>query len=310
MSYASARSDLVTLLSRTVRGTITAAELSSALLAIFDAYQAEQVIAADIEDVTGLQAALDALTAADGTKANAADSALTGTTDITQAVKLGGVISPTQLSANTDDWAPTGFATATVIRVSTDASRNLTGIAAGAARLIKVLANIGSNNLVLKHDATSTAANRFLLPGSTDFVLRPNMVVIVWYDSTSSRWRLFSQVNASTLLSNAAATLTAGYTATAYDLGTLTTGTTTPDPANGNLQRYINGGVHTLAAPTASGDYTITIQVTNNGSAGAVTLSGFTKTSGDSLTTTNGDDFLLHIIKINGFTRVYKEALQ
>jgi hypothetical protein len=118
------------------------------------------------------------------------------------------------------------------------------------------------------------------------------------------------QWNGDAVRSNTTATLTKGYTATAHDLGTLTTGTTTPDPVNGNLQRYVNGGAHTLAAPTAAGDYTISIQITNNGSAGAITLSGFTKTSGDSLTTVNGDDFLLHLIKHNGFTRCYKEALQ
>lgn len=106
------------------------------------------------------------------------------------------------------------------------------------------------------------------------------------------------------------ANLTLGFTATSHSLGTITTGTVTPAPANGNLQHYTNGGAHTLAAPTAAGDYTITIQVTNNGSAGAVTLSGFSLTSGVALTTTNGHDFLLHIIKHNGFTRVHREALQ
>ena len=118
------------------------------------------------------------------------------------------------------------------------------------------------------------------------------------------------QWNSDAVRSNATSTLTKGYSATSYDAGTKSSGTFTPAPSDGNLQRYINGGAHTLAAPSASGDYTITIQVTNNGSAGAVTLSGFTKTSGDSLTTTNGDDFLLHLVKLNGFTRVYKEALQ
>lgn len=312
MSYASARTALETLMAQTARGTITSAALKTALLDIFDAYEAEQVSISEIADVTGLQAALDAkaddsdLTA----KANAANSALTGTTDITQAMKVSGVISPTQLAANTDNWAPTDFATASVLRLSTDASRNLTGIAAGAAGLVKVLANVGSFNLVLKHDVTSAAANRFYLPSAADLTLKPGAAVIIHYDNTSSRWRVITTFSATALLSDVSATLTAGFVATSYDAGTKSTGTLTPDPANGNLQRYINGGAHTLAAPTASGDYTITIQVTNNGSAGAVTLSGFTKTSGDSLTTTNGDDFLLHIVKINGFTRVYKEALQ
>lgn len=105
--------------------------------------------------------------------------------------------------------------------------------------------------------------------------------------------------------------LTAGYTATADDDGTKSSGTYTPDPAGGNLKRIVNGGAFTLAAPTATGDYTIIIQVTNNATAGAITASGFSKTSGTgSLTITDGDDFFLYITKINGFTSLSVEALQ
>jgi|TARA_B100000035_G_scaffold247235_1_gene215928 hypothetical protein len=104
--------------------------------------------------------------------------------------------------------------------------------------------------------------------------------------------------------------ITAGYTATADDDGTKSSGTYTPDPAGGNLKHIVNGGAFTLAAPTATGDYTLVIQMTNNASAGAVTVSGFSKQSGDSLTTTSGDDFFLFITKINGFTSLIVQALQ
>lgn len=104
--------------------------------------------------------------------------------------------------------------------------------------------------------------------------------------------------------------LTAGYTATADDDGTKSSGTYTPDPAGGNLKRIVNGGAFTLAAPTATGDYTIIIQMTNNASAGAVTFSGFSAETGDTLTTTNGDDFFLYITKINGFSAINITALQ
>lgn len=108
------------------------------------------------------------------------------------------------------------------------------------------------------------------------------------------------------------ANLTAGFTATAFNAGTKTTGTFTPDPANGNLQRYINGGAHTLAPPsTGTGNsLTMVAQMTNNGSAGALTTSGFTKVTGDSLTTTNGDDFMFHITVVNGFSHLNVVALQ
>lgn len=103
--------------------------------------------------------------------------------------------------------------------------------------------------------------------------------------------------------------LAAGFTATAVNDGTKASGTYTPTPAGGNFKRAVNGGAHTLAAPTATGDYTLAIQYTNNGSAGAITLSGFSKTTG-TFTTTNGDDFLVYIAKVNGFTHANVVALQ
>ncbi|TIW27473.1 MAG: hypothetical protein E5V63_09315 [Mesorhizobium sp.] len=127
----------------------------------------------------------------------------------------------------------------------------------------------------------------------------------------------FSQANVAALpgtmlKSDTSANLTAGYTATGYNAGTKTTGTFTPDPANGNLQRYVNGGAHTLAPPsTGGGDACqMTIQMTNNGSAGAITTSGFTKKVGDNFTTTNGDDFMLYITVLNGFSVLNVVALQ
>lgn len=105
----------------------------------------------------------------------------------------------------------------------------------------------------------------------------------------------------------ATSTLTAGYSATPYNAGTKSSGTYTPDEANGNFQYAVNGGAHTLAPP--ANNCTIIVQYTNNGSAGAVTTSGFSKVSG-SFTTTNGDDFFAYITKHNGFSFLNIQALQ
>lgn len=102
----------------------------------------------------------------------------------------------------------------------------------------------------------------------------------------------------------------AGIVTTADDDGTKSSGTYTPDPAGGNMKRIVNGGAFTLAAPSAAGDYTLVIQITNNASAGAITLSGFNRTSGSPFTTTNGHDFFVYITKCNGFTFANVVALQ
>lgn len=87
--------------------------------------------------------------------------------------------------------------------------------------------------------------------------------------------------------------LTGGVITTSKDLGTITTGTVTPDPGDRPLQHYINGGAHTLAPSTNTG--VTVIEITNNSSAGAITTSGFDIVDGDSFTTTDGDVFVCTI---------------
>ena len=99
-----------------------------------------------------------------------------------------------------------------------------------------------------------------------------------------------------------------GASATPYNAGTKASGTYTPDEANANFQYAVNGGAHTLAPPTNNS--TIVIQYTNNGSAGTITVSGFTLVDGDDATTTDGDDFFYYITKLNGFSLLTVKALQ
>lgn len=117
--------------------------------------------------------------------------------------------------------------------------------------------------------------------------------------------------DADTLKADTDDNLTAGFTSTADNDGTQSSGTYTPDPAGGNLKRIVNGGAFTFAAPSASGDYTLIVQITNNASAGTITFSGFAVTpTGDSLTTTDGHDFFVFITKINGFISGVVQKLQ
>jgi len=115
--------------------------------------------------------------------------------------------------------------------------------------------------------------------------------------------------NADILKADETDTLEVGYDVTPNDAGTVASGTLTPAFATRNVYEYVNGGAHTLAPPS-SGSGSIVIQVTNNGSAGAVTTSGFTTVTGDALTTTNGDDFLLFITKVGSFSHLHVVALQ
>jgi hypothetical protein len=104
------------------------------------------------------------------------------------AVLQTGVISPTQLVANTDDWSPTGLATANVIRLDVNGALNLTGIVAQASGTILTLYNKTAYTVTLTHDATSAAPNRFYCPGATNYALLQKASVRLRYDGTDSRW--------------------------------------------------------------------------------------------------------------------------
>ncbi|MEY5097588.1 MAG: hypothetical protein RJA36_307 [Pseudomonadota bacterium] len=103
--------------------------------------------------------------------------------------------------------------------------------------------------------------------------------------------------DADTLKSDVSANLTAGFSSTQYNTygtaGVVSSGTVTPAFANGNEHKYTNNGAHTLAPPTVTAGRatSLTVEITNGASAGAITTSGFTKVSGDSFTTTNGHEF-------------------
>lgn len=116
-----------------------------------------------------------------------------GASEFGQALQFTGDISPAQLTANTNDWNPTGLSTATTIRLSTDASRNLTGLAGGADGRIIILHNIGTENLViLTGSGSSSAANQFYLEGN--LTLGADASAAFRYDATSSKWRALHSV--------------------------------------------------------------------------------------------------------------------
>lgn len=102
--------------------------------------------------------------------------------------------------------------------------------------------------------------------------------------------------------------LTGGVIVTSKSLGTQTTGTLTPDPGDRPVQHYTNGGAHTLAPSSNVGS--ILLDITNNGSAGAITTSGFTKVVGDSFTTTNTHKFRCHISIGDGGSLLQVQAFQ
>lgn len=80
-------------------------------------------------------------------------------------------------------------------RLFSDAARAITGIipfGVGGQSSMLVIANVGSFNITLKNqNASSTAANRIITGTGADLVVAPDQTVMLIYDLTTQRWRVF-----------------------------------------------------------------------------------------------------------------------
>jgi hypothetical protein len=105
----------------------------------------------------------------------------------------GAPLSPAQITATQNDYAPSGCHRYIIWRLTSDAARSITGLSAATCAqttktALRVLWNVGASNITLEDaDAGSAAANRFEL--AADYVLQPGYALELVYDPTSQRWR-------------------------------------------------------------------------------------------------------------------------
>ncbi len=121
-----------------------------------------------------------------------------------EAFQLTGDITPTALSANQNNYNPTGLSTASVLRLeASGAARDITGLMGGSDGRIILLLNVGATyNINLKHEnGSSTDINRFIIGvGGGNGSIGPGHANILQYDSTSLRWRVLTITDHTDLL--------------------------------------------------------------------------------------------------------------
>lgn len=174
---------------------------------------------------------------------------------------LTGVITPAQITADQNNYNPSGLSGASEVQLTTDALRNITGLAGGAAGRVIRLVNAGSNLAVLKdQNASSTAANRFLM--GADLQLAANEAVTLSYDANASRWRPWEVIM-----------LVSGVTAASYGDATHTMQCTFD--ARGRATLCVNVTVTpAISSLTGAGTGVLTALGINVGSAGAPVVNG------------------------------------
>lgn len=112
--------------------------------------------------------------------------------DFDEILKRGGIAfgiptTPAQITSDQNDYYFTG----SFLRLSTDASRTITGFANGSDGRQLVAVNVGANDLILgDEDAGSSAINRIITGHGVSITLDPDASAHLWYDLTSARWRV------------------------------------------------------------------------------------------------------------------------
>lgn len=118
------------------------------------------------------------------------------------------VSSPDQLTGDQNDYAFTFTDTTayrpqndelTLQRLTSDATRTITGIVAKGHSFVYVISNVGSNSIAFANQSgLSVAANRIITGTSGTVTLAAGEMLVLIYDSVSERWRALPKVYTST----------------------------------------------------------------------------------------------------------------
>lgn len=100
-----------------------------------------------------------------------------------------GELTPAQIAADQNNYAPAGLDRASVLRLSSDRpNRAITGLTGGVPQRPIRVDNVGSFPIrLVAESASSTAANRFAFP--SDVLLWPGSRGILQYDAIAQRWQ-------------------------------------------------------------------------------------------------------------------------
>lgn len=129
-----------------------------------------------------------------GRYATAGTSAGTVAADLSGAIVLSGVITPSNITADQNDYSPTGISDASIVRLSASSGFQwiITGLVGGEDGRILVLRNVSTSSLfcITHEDTDSSAENRFSVGSGGCALIMPNRCATVQYDGATSRWVL------------------------------------------------------------------------------------------------------------------------
>lgn len=115
----------------------------------------------------------------------------TGQVTLPRGLALTGVVAPAQITADQNDYNPAGLAAASVLQISSNAPRDVSGLAGGAEGRCLIVINVGSQPITLLNEsASSSASNRLSL--DNNLTMSAKQAAILRYDGTAARWQLIA----------------------------------------------------------------------------------------------------------------------
>lgn len=107
----------------------------------------------------------------------------------------GGEFTPSQITSDQNNFSTvdTDSKNVSVLRLSSDASRTITGLSGGETNRFLYLLNVDANDIILANQsASSSAANRIITGTGANLTMEADDISFLYYDSTTTRWRIVS----------------------------------------------------------------------------------------------------------------------
>lgn len=100
------------------------------------------------------------------------------------------VDTPAQITVDQNNYT---LANAVIFRLSSNASRNITGFAGGAKGRTITIINVGANSIVLQNQSVASIINNRIITGTgLALTLAVDNVATLTYDDVTARWRVIS----------------------------------------------------------------------------------------------------------------------
>jgi hypothetical protein len=115
-----------------------------------------------------------------------------GPAQIREQLKLLGEIKCPQITADQNDYSPSGLTLSTVLNISSDAARNITGLGGGSKGRVVVIYNSGAFAITLvAASASSQIQNQFSFP--CNYQISAGAGIVIFYDGIARRWRMLDE---------------------------------------------------------------------------------------------------------------------